>query len=52
MKSKFHTEGYEAYKNGKALADNPYIGNPRLAYQWKQGWNDAYNLDKVRRVLA
>lgn len=37
-------EGYEAYKNGKSLDDNPYekSEDPSSDHaQWAEGWYDA-----------
>ncbi len=37
-------EGYEAYKSGKSLDDNPYekSGGAYSDYaQWEEGWYDA-----------
>ena len=36
-------EGYNAYKNGKRLSDNPYEDEDKRA--WISGWHDALDLD-------
>jgi len=39
----YFEDGYHAYKQGKELADNPYIGRD-IAFaerEWRRGWRAA-----------